>query len=562
MASSPRDAARARDAGDATPRGWRGWPARARGDAARGGLRTQVIATLGLTPLTLVFFQQVSLVGLLANLVAIPLVTLVITPLALLGIAAARRCGRSARVRRAAARRGCWRCSRRCPGAVWTVAGRAAVGAARRPARRRAASCCRCPGAPRLLAAAARARRCSCRRCALPAEGSFELLAADVGQGTAVLVRTRRARAAFDSRPAVLARERRRPARAAAAAARARRASHRPAGAQPPRQRPRRRRARACSARSPVGALLSSLEDGHPLLGAARARASAASPASAGTGTACDFDVLHPAADDYARALRPNAMSCVLRVVGGGAQRAADRRHRARRRRRRWSPAGGAALRSDVLRRAAPRQQDVVDARPSSTPCSRAIAVFQAGYRNRFGHPARRSARALPRARHRGRRQPGVRRLAVARRRRRRRQLPARRRAPLLAPPRRRRPLALERMTASSSMARTLLPSPEAAMKARLRRDARPTDGDGARALPRLRPLARGTAAAGDAVAARRGRGDLPPRRHHLRGLWRQGRRTATRHRAADPVRPDPAHHPGARMARDGSAACASASRR
>ena len=39
---------------------------------ARGALRTQVVATLGLTPLTLVFFQQVSLVGLLANLVAIP----------------------------------------------------------------------------------------------------------------------------------------------------------------------------------------------------------------------------------------------------------------------------------------------------------------------------------------------------------------------------------------------------------------------------------------------------------------------------------------------------------
>ena len=49
------------------------------------GLRTQAVATLGLAPLTLVFFQQVSLVGFVANLVAIPLVTLVITPLALLG---------------------------------------------------------------------------------------------------------------------------------------------------------------------------------------------------------------------------------------------------------------------------------------------------------------------------------------------------------------------------------------------------------------------------------------------------------------------------------------------
>jgi competence protein ComEC len=64
--------------------GWRGWAARAYAHV-RADLRTQVIATLGLTPLTLVFFQQVSLVGFLANLVAIPAVTLVITPLALLG---------------------------------------------------------------------------------------------------------------------------------------------------------------------------------------------------------------------------------------------------------------------------------------------------------------------------------------------------------------------------------------------------------------------------------------------------------------------------------------------
>ena len=34
----------------------------------------------------LLFFQQVSVVGFLANLVAIPLVTLLVTPLALLGV--------------------------------------------------------------------------------------------------------------------------------------------------------------------------------------------------------------------------------------------------------------------------------------------------------------------------------------------------------------------------------------------------------------------------------------------------------------------------------------------
>ncbi|EGI77505.1 ComEC/Rec2 family competence protein, partial [Hylemonella gracilis] len=48
-------------------------------------LREQGIVTLALAPLTLLFFGQMSLVSLLANLVAIPWVTLVVTPLALLG---------------------------------------------------------------------------------------------------------------------------------------------------------------------------------------------------------------------------------------------------------------------------------------------------------------------------------------------------------------------------------------------------------------------------------------------------------------------------------------------
>jgi hypothetical protein len=43
--------------------------------------------------------------------------------------------------------------------------------------------------------------------------------------------------------------------------------------------------------------------------------------------------------------------------------------------------------------------------------------------------------------------------------------------------------------------------------------------------------------------APRRGRDDLPPRRHHLRRLRRQGRGRRG-HRAPDPLRPDPAHHP------------------
>jgi len=48
--------------------------------------REQWVITLALAPLTLLLFQQVSLVGLLANAVAIPVVTLIVTPLAMLGV--------------------------------------------------------------------------------------------------------------------------------------------------------------------------------------------------------------------------------------------------------------------------------------------------------------------------------------------------------------------------------------------------------------------------------------------------------------------------------------------
>jgi competence protein ComEC len=52
----------------------------------RAMLRTQAIATLGLAPLSLAFFQQVSLVGFIANLLAIPWIKLVVTPLSLAGV--------------------------------------------------------------------------------------------------------------------------------------------------------------------------------------------------------------------------------------------------------------------------------------------------------------------------------------------------------------------------------------------------------------------------------------------------------------------------------------------
>lgn len=62
--------------------GWRRWLR-----PLVGLLREQAVVTVALTPLSLVLFGQVSVVGFMANLFAIPWVTLVVTPLAMLGVA-------------------------------------------------------------------------------------------------------------------------------------------------------------------------------------------------------------------------------------------------------------------------------------------------------------------------------------------------------------------------------------------------------------------------------------------------------------------------------------------
>ena len=64
------------------PLGWRQRLAR----VAKEGVRTQWLATVGLLPLGVLIFQQVSVVGFLANLLAIPVFTLLVTPLALAGM--------------------------------------------------------------------------------------------------------------------------------------------------------------------------------------------------------------------------------------------------------------------------------------------------------------------------------------------------------------------------------------------------------------------------------------------------------------------------------------------
>ena len=362
----------------ARPQGWR-----QQGLAAlRGGLRTQAVATIGLAPLTLLFFQQVSLVGFVANLVAIPLVTLLVTPLALAGVllpllwqpAAWLVQGLGALLHLLAG----W------PGAVWFAAAAPAWAVASGllggalavlplPWRLRALAL------PLLLPLLA-------PPVARPAPGQFELIAADIGQGTAVLVRTQRHLLLYDAGPRYSP-EADAGGRVLLPLLRAlgeRRIDHLMLSH---RDSDHVGGAATLLQALPVAQLSSSLEPGHPLRDAAPHR-----PCSAGQSWTWDgvhFRVLHPEAGAVEPASRPNALSCVLLVQGvqGGALltgdiEAAQELHLVQR----MVSHDPAALRAELL---------LVPHHGSRTSSTGALldavqprwAVVQAAYRSRFGHP-------------------------------------------------------------------------------------------------------------------------------------------------------------------------------
>jgi len=348
----------------------------------RGGVRTQVVATVGLTPLTLVFFQQVSLVGFIANLAAIPLVTLLVTPLALLGTL-------SAPVWQAAA----WITSGLVAGLAWLVAWPQAVwSVAAAPAWAQGAALVAAlllvlplPWRMRLLAVPLALPLLLPPR-TLPATGEFTVVAADVGQGNAVLVRTRHHLLVYDAGP--------RYSRDSDASQRVLLPLLRALGETridmltlSHRDTDHVGGARALIGSLPPAQLRSSLEPGHELLAAQpRDRSLRCEAGQRWEWDGVAFDVLWPPADEYERARKPNALSCVLRVQGAGASLLLSGDIEVAQERA-LVAAHGPALASDVL---------LVPHHGSGTSSSAAfldavrprLAVVQAGYRNRFGHPA------------------------------------------------------------------------------------------------------------------------------------------------------------------------------
>lgn len=340
-------------------------------------LREQAVVTVALTPLTLLLFGQVSLVGLLANLLAIPWVTLVLTPLALLGVVFAPAWTLASVAAGALA----WALQ---PLGAWTWAIYATAAA---PLWAGVAGLLggvvlvwrwpwplRCLGLPLLLPVLM-------WQVPRPAPGEFELLAADVGRGTAVLVRTARHSLVYDAGPRFSS-ESDAGHRVLVPLLRAFDEqvdtlvlSHRDldhtGGAE------------ALLAMQPQASLVSSIEEHHPLQALRPVRRCEAGQRWTWDGVA--FEVLHPQAEDYLQTRKSNALSCVLRVSNG--QRHAlltgdiEAAQEAR------LVAIGAPLRADVL---------LVPHHGSKTSSTEAFlvqvaprfALAQVGYRNRFGHPA------------------------------------------------------------------------------------------------------------------------------------------------------------------------------
>jgi len=339
--------------------------------------REQWVVTLVLTPLSLLLFNQVSLVGLLANALAIPWVTLLVTPLTMLGVlwapawdgAAGAVAGLMVFLQWLAA----WPLASISVAAapLWCALAGVAGGlllAMRLPWHWRVL------GVPLMLPVLL-------WQPLRPATGQFELIAADVGQGNALIVRTAGHTLVYDAGPR-FSRESDAGHRVLVPLLRALgesvdmlMLSHRDSdhiGGAP-----------AVLAMQPQAALLSAIEDGHELQALRPSTRCAAGQHWRWDGVS--FEVLHPAAADYELPQKSNAMSCVLRIsngrhsalLTGDIELAQEQR----------LVAAGANLKADVL--LAPHHGSKTSSSAAFLDAVQpTLALVQAGYRNRFGHPA------------------------------------------------------------------------------------------------------------------------------------------------------------------------------
>jgi len=347
--------------------------------AAGQWLRVQWAITLGLAPAALLLFARVSIVGPLANAVAIPLVSAVVTPLALLAavlpwdvlleLAAwllqwllqfLEWCAALPAALWQQHTPPLWSVLLALAGVVWLLAPRGLPW--------------RAMGLALMLPAVALPPPA-------PAPGEAWITTLDVGQGLAVLVRTAHRALLYDAGPGFG--ETDSGERIIAPYLRATGIERLDTMLITHNDTDHSGGAASVAANLDVGELLHSLPDGHPLLGmVAGARRCAAGESWEWDGVR--FAILHPASA-AARAKKSNDLSCVLKVTAGGRsmlltgdiEKPAEAELVARE---------AAALASDVLlvphhgSKTSSTLEFLAAVRPST-------AVIPVGYRNRFAHP-------------------------------------------------------------------------------------------------------------------------------------------------------------------------------
>lgn len=355
-------------------------------------LREQWLLSLALAPLSLLLFGQFSLVGMAANLLAIPLVTFVITPLVLLGLICQPLWSLAAWILQYLLAFLDW-CAAWPYAVLHTAALPWALGAA-------AVAAVLLYLALRQQQAAVFWRSCSlvlvgilCAAAwryqpARPAFGQFDALFVDVGQGNAVLLRTQHHALLYDTGPRYSEQS------GSNAGARVLLPLLRAYALQPDilmishADSDHAGGAASLLAHLPPKQLLTSMSAApdwpvspHQAL---------PQPCIAGQRwrwDGVDFAVLHPQAADYQRNLKSNAMSCVLRVSTPNASVLLAGDLPQNQERDLWQHLGAAQLASTVL--LAPHHGSKTSSNHLFLQAVQARwVVVQAGYLNRYHHPA------------------------------------------------------------------------------------------------------------------------------------------------------------------------------
>ena len=344
-------------------------------------MREQWTITLALAPLTLLLFGQVSVVGLGANLLAIPWVTLVVTPLAMLGVVFSAFWSLAGWAIQVLA----WFLTHLSllPFATLTIA-QAPVWAGAIGVLGGVLLVMRLPWPMRLLGLPM-LMPILLWQAARPAVGEFELLAADIGQGNAVIVRTATHALLYDSGPR-FSRESDAGHRVLVPLLRALDVtldsvmlSHRDAD--------HTGGALAVLAMQPQATLISSIEEQHEIQNVRKVARCEAGQHWRWDGV--DFDVLHPEVDDYTSIAKSNALSCVLKISSGRqtALLAGDIELEQEASLVGQAAVGHINLKSTVL--LVPHHGSLTSSTSVFLDAVQPrLAVIQNGYRNRFGHPA------------------------------------------------------------------------------------------------------------------------------------------------------------------------------